>query len=346
MRALKYLAALQIPAAVVLSFWLPGWWSFFAVFFVYGLIPIADQLLPKTEANMSQAEEAVARAEPLYDVMLYLFVPLQVGILVAYLYAMASGLWSPVEMVGGTLAMGISSAVLGINLAHELGHRTTRFERGLAKALLLTTLNTHFIVEHNLGHHRRVATPEDPATGRSGESVYRFVVRSMINSYRSAWFIERERRGKRQLAFWSVRNEMLQLTAIQAMALVVVGAVFGPFGLLAYVLNGLLGHVQLEVINYIEHYGLTREKRDDGRYERVQAHHSWNSNHALGRLVLFELTRHSDHHYMASRPYQVLRSLDHAPQMPAGYPAMMLLSLVPPVWFRVMDPRAERALAE
>ena len=344
MRPLKYLAAFQIPVVVWVSLLLPGWWSFLAVVHVYGLIPLLDQVLPQSEANLSAAEEEAARSDRLYDLLLYALVPIQVATLGFYLTLVAGGGLTGVELVGKTLTMGICSAVLGINLAHELGHRVNRAERWMAKTLLLTSLNMHFIVEHNLGHHKRVATEEDPASGRFGESVYRFVIRSMWFSYLSAWEIERTRRGRRGLPFWSVRNEMLQMTGIEVAALGLVAWVLGPAGLAAYVVTGVLAQMQLEIINYIEHYGLSRRRRDDGRYERVQAHHSWNSNHAFGRLVLFELTRHSDHHYQASRPYPVLRHLEGAPQMPAGYPAMMLLSLLPPVWFSVMNPLALRVV--
>lgn len=342
MRALKYLTALQIPLVVWATLALPGWWSFLTVVHVYGLIPIIDQVLPKSERNMNAVEEEAARQDRLYDLLLFLIVPIQVGLLAFYLVLLKEGGLTTVELVGNTLSMGICSATLGINLAHELGHRVTRFERFLSKTLLLTTLNMHFIIEHNLGHHKRVATHEDPATGRFGETVYRFVPRSMIQSYLSAWQIESARRRKRALPFWSLRNEMIQMTLIQVVATAIVLAWGGWVVLAGFVVTAVLAQMQLEIINYVEHYGLAREKSEDGRYERVQAHHSWNSNHAFGRLVLFELTRHSDHHYMASRPYQVLRHLDDAPQMPMGYPAMILLSLLPPVWFGVMNPRARR----
>ncbi|MFT5141967.1 MAG: alkane 1-monooxygenase [Rhodothermales bacterium] len=344
MRALKYLTAFQIPLSVWAALTLPGWWSFLAVVHVYGLVPLVDQMLPSSEKNMNEAEEEAARGDRLYDLLLVLLVPVQYALMGYYLYLMSAGSLTTLEMVGNSLSMSMASGVLGINLAHEFGHRVSRAERFLSKSLLLTTLNMHFIIEHNLGHHKRVATHDDPATGRFGENIYTFVPRSMVQSYFSAWQIERTRRAKRQLPFWSLRNEMIQMTLIQVAAL---GGVFwfgGWIAAVGYLAVSLLGQAQLEIINYVEHYGLTRRLREDGRFERVQAYHSWNSNHAFGRLILFELTRHSDHHYMASRPYQVLRHLEDAPQMPAGYPAMMLMSLIPPVWFRVMNPRAEATM--
>lgn len=344
MRSLKYLTAFQIPVLVYLSLVLPGWWSFLVVGYLYGIVPIIDELLPRSALNMSAAEEEAARTDRLYDVLLYAMVPFQVALLLVYLQGVASGGLTPVELVGNTLSMGVSNASLSINIGHELGHRASRFERFLAKTLLLTSLNLHFVIEHNLGHHKRVATDDDPASARYGQTVYTFVPRSMWLSYLSAWNIERERRAKRKLPFFSPGNEMIQSTLIQAAALGAAWAWGGWLVAVAYLASALHGQAQLEVINYIEHYGLSRGRREDGRYERVSAHHSWNSNHAFGRLLLFELTRHSDHHYQASRPYQILRDLDKAPQMPAGYPAMMVMSMFSPLWFRVMNPRAERTM--
>ncbi len=346
MRALKYLTAFQIPLVVYVSLSMSGMWSFLTLVHVYAAIPLIDQLLPSTEGNMSAVEEETARHERAYDWLLYALVPVQLALLGYYLHLVVDTALSPIELVGNTLAMGISSAVLGINLAHELGHRVSKWDRALAKILLLSSLYTHFIIEHNLGHHRRVATAEDPATSRYGQTVYGFVPRSIWLGYLSAWEIERNRRRKKLKPFWSLSNEMIQLTVLEILA---VAAVFGYGGwvaLAAFLATSLLGQAQLEIINYIEHYGLRRTRLENGRYERVHGHHSWNSNHAFGRLVLFELTRHSDHHYMGSRPYQVLRHMDNAPQLPAGYPAMILLSLVPPAWFRIMNPRVRETMME
>lgn len=346
MRSLKYFAAFQIPVVVMLSLMGAGWWSFAAVVHVYVIIPILDQLLPQSTYNMNKVEEEAARKDTLYDWMLYLLVPFQVGMLIFYLYQVAFAPLTMVELVGNTITMGISCAGLGINLGHELGHRVNKMERMLAKTLLLTTLDMHFIIEHNLGHHKRVATAEDPASAGLGEIVYAFVPKSMVLSYLSAWEIERSRRKRRNKAFWSLNNEMIQMTLIQLAALAAVYFLLSPLAALMYIVVGLIGQALLEIINYVEHYGLSRAKKESGRYERVHPHHSWNSNHAYGRLVLFELTRHSDHHFMAERPYQVLRHFDEAPQLPAGYPAMVLLTLIPPLWFHVMNPRAKAVMQE
>nr|MBP7390234.1 fatty acid desaturase [Chitinophagales bacterium] len=152
----------------------------------------------------------------------------------------------------------------------------------------------------------------------------------------SAWHLEGEMLKKQNQSFWSLHNEMLIYQFIQGAMLLAIGVVWGWKVLLFYILAATMGFLLLETVNYIEHYGLRRKKVDGAYYEKVMPIHSWNSNHPIGRIMLFELTRHSDHHYMASRKYQILRHFDHSPQMPTGYPGMMVLSLFPPIWFSVM----------
>jgi alkane 1-monooxygenase len=198
----------------------------------------------------------------------------------------------------------------------------------------------HFFIEHNRGHHKNVSTDLDPASSRYGESVYAFYGRTILGSYRSAWHLEAERLKKKQLPFWSLKNEMLVYQIIQMILIVLIGLVFGLTTLLFFIVGAFIGILLLETVNYIEHYGL-RRKLKGGSFERTMPIHSWNSNHPLGRLILLELSRHSDHHYMASRKYQILRHFDESPQMPTGYPGMLLLSLVPPLWFKVMHKRID-----
>jgi alkane 1-monooxygenase len=237
--------------------------------------------------------------------------------------------------IGITSAYGMSCGILGINAAHELGHRNKKYEQLMSKLLLLTTLYMHFFIEHNRGHHKNVSTPADPASARKGEAVYAFYLRSILGSWISAWNIEMKKLKRSKSGFWSLKNEMLMYQFIQLILLAAITILFGFNTLLWFVIGAIIGILLLETVNYIEHYGLQRKKKGDS-YERTLPVHSWNSNHPVGRLVLLELSRHSDHHYIASRKYQVLRHFDDSPQMPAGYPAMMLLSLIPPVWFSVM----------
>jgi alkane 1-monooxygenase len=235
--------------------------------------------------------------------------------------------------------MGMICGVLGINVAHELGHRPKPIERFMAKLLLATSLYMHFYIEHNKGHHRNVGTSADGATARRNESLYAFWFRTIIRSFRSAWQItEKELRRKKQNV-WSLKNEILVMLIVQALLCAIIVVVFSLFTLLCFLAAAFMGILLLETVNYIEHYGLYRNKVNEFRYEDVEPEHSWNSDHVLGRLVLFELTRHSDHHYEPAKHYQLLNSMKGASQLPAGYPAMMLLSLFPPMWFLVMNSR-------
>jgi alkane 1-monooxygenase len=233
--------------------------------------------------------------------------------------------------------MGLLCGAFGINVAHELGHRVNKFEQFLAKMLLLTSLYMHFFIEHNKGHHKHVATASDPSTAKYNQSLYAFWPQTLMGTYKSAWKIAKEELEKKGKSWFSINNEMLLFQLIQVAFVLGIYLIFGLSVALFFLIAALLGVLLLETVNYIEHYGLTRNETENHQFERVQPHHSWNSNHIIGRLMLFELSRHSDHHYLASRKYQVLRSFDNAPQMPTGYPGMILLSLAPPIWFKVMN---------
>ncbi len=291
---------------------------------------------------MTAAEEELAKNDPTYDILLYGIVILQYVMLVKFLFSMTDPGLSLIDTAGRIWVMGLLCGVFGINVGHELGHRVNIFEQTLAKALLLTSLYMHFFTEHNKGHHKRVATPEDPSSARYGEMIYTFYFRTIIFSYLSAWHIANEELRKKGKSVFSLNNEMILFHLIQALLLVIIYWKFGGLITLYFTAAACIGILLLETVNYIEHYGLQRKSTGEGKYERAMPEHSWNSDHVIGRLMLFELSRHSDHHYMASRKYQVLRHHDHSPQMPTGYPGMMLLSLVPPLWFRVMNQKIKK----
>ncbi len=314
--------------------------AYAAVFVLFVLIPLIELFTKGSTDNLSKIAEELAKENKVYDWMLYGLVPLQYLILIYFLFQVSIESLSLSYKIGATTAYGIACGILGINAAHELGHRPTKHEQLMSKLLLLTTLYMHFFIEHNRGHHKNVSTDLDPASSRYGESVYAFYGRTILGSYRSAWHLEAERLKKKQLPFWSLKNEMLVYQIIQMILIVLIGLVFGLTTLLFFIVGAFIGILLLETVNYIEHYGL-RRKLKGGSYERTMPIHSWNSNHPLGRLILLELSRHSDHHYMASRKYQILRHFDESPQMPTGYPGMLLLSLVPPLWFKVMHKRID-----
>lgn len=341
-RLFKYFSPITVYLLAFLSFSLHGWYSWLPMLYAWVFIPILELLLPPDERNLNKAEEEMAKADRRYDYLLYFFVALQFVALGFFLYQMklADSL-SSWELAGHIGSMGLLCGTFGINIGHELGHRNNRFEQGLSRLSLMSSLYMHFFIEHNKGHHKHVATPEDPSSARLNEPIYLFFFRTIVFSYLSAWKIANAEMKKRQLPVWHWRNEMIQAHVAQ---LLFVGLIFVYSGIVVtayFLLSAMIGILLLETVNYIEHYGLQRKPGMNGQYERAQPHHSWNSNHVLGRLLLFELSRHSDHHYLASRKYQILQHHAEAPQLPTGYPGSMLLSLVPPLWFRVMHKRIQ-----
>lgn len=340
-REIKYLSGYTIPATAVLAIWKPEYFAFLTLIYAFVVIPLLEQWLPVHTGNFSEAQEKEVLKDRMYDIVLYLSVPIQWGIIGFFLVQVSSSSYTTLQLIGMITATGICSGVLGINVAHELGHRSMQYEKAMAWLLLLSSLYMHFYVEHNRGHHRYVATPEDPATARKNESLYTFWLRSIVGSYFSAWRIQIDLLRKDGRAFLSIHNQMLIFQLTQVGLLVTIGLLFGLNALFLFLPTAFMGILLLETINYIEHYGLSRKEKSPGMYEKVLPSHSWNSNYTLGRIMLFELTRHADHHYKASRKYQVLRHFDDSPQLPAGYPAMMLLSTIPPLWFKVMNPRID-----
>ncbi|PCJ83811.1 MAG: alkane 1-monooxygenase [Flavobacteriales bacterium] len=341
-RILKYCSILTGPLVGIVSLTQYGLWTWALPLYAFALVPLVEFLSKGSEKNMSEAEEEAAKSDPWYDYLLYFMVPLQYVMMAVFLFYIIEPELTWFEITGKVLAFGISCAALGINVGHELGHRATRHERFMAKTLLLSTLYMHFIIEHNRGHHKRVATNEDPASAKYGEIIYLFWFKSVIFGFISAWKLEAARLKKNGKPFFSIHNEMIRFQFIQ---LLLVGSIYAIFGLKAtvcFMICALIGILVLETINYIEHYGLRRKKTGENTYERTLPIHSWNSNHPFGRIMLFELTRHSDHHYKASRKYQILRHFDEAPLMPTGYPGMMMLSLIPPLWFYVMHSHIEK----
>lgn len=345
-RACLFLLALIGPLLGLAGLLGHGLWSWAFPLYGFVLVPMADALLPARHGSYSEEEEAASLREPLFDWIVYSIVPIHWGLLVLFFFTINEPGLTSWEVAGRIATMGMLCGVYGINVAHELGHRAKSSERNMARALLLTSLYMHFIVEHNRGHHRHVGTPKDPATARRGETLYLFWFRTVPFSWLSAWNIETERLRKAGQGVWSYQNEMLRYSALQLLLCIAVWWAFGAFTLLAFLAAAGIGVLLLETVNYIEHYGLMRVARADGSYGRVQYAHSWNSDHPLGRIVLFELTRHSDHHHTASKKYQVLEGMAEGAQLPTGYPGMMLMSLVPSLWKAVVHPRLDRLRAQ
>jgi alkane 1-monooxygenase len=337
MSPFMYLFAVVPGALALASIWLGGAWLLMTPLFVFVLVPVVELFLKGTEANADAAADAARRKSGLFDAVLYTVVPLHFAILGSLLWVTSTGDLAVWELVASAATAGISCGAYGLNVGHELGHRKGGFHRAVSKALNLSTIYGHFYIEHNRGHHARVATPEDPASAREGQWLPAFWLRSVTGGWRSAWRIEAERLERKGQRVVSWDNEMVRLQVAQVLVLVAVFGLAGPAAGAAFVIAGVAGILLLETVNYVEHYGLQRERLPNGRYERVRPAHSWNSNRPFGRALLFDLTRHADHHAYPARPYAVLRHFDDAPQLPTGYPGMILLALVPPLYIWVMD---------
>jgi alkane 1-monooxygenase len=340
-RFLKYLTVFSLPATVYLSFMSSGIITYFPVLFFFAFVPILELCFDSVASNLKGAKKEEVKNARIYDFLLYMVLPIQYGFLFLFLINVQDIGLNLVDRIGMISSMGLMCGVLGINIGHELGHRVEKFDRAIGELLLLSSLNTHFLPYHNVGHHKNVATPKDPATARKGEPVFTFWIRSNFSSYQQAWVIEMNRLKKFNQSFFSFHNRMLIYHFAQLSLLITIFLIFGVAALLSFLAAASFGVLLLETVNYIEHYGLLRNVNDHGIYERVKPWHSWNSDHMIGRVILFELSRHSDHHYLASKKYQILDSFEESPQMPTGYPGMMLLSLVPPLWFKVMNPRVD-----
>lgn len=313
-------------------------WLFTPTLILYGLVPILDRMIGEDRSNPSEQDVAALEADRYYRWIVYLSIPLVYLTLAASAwYAVSADLsWYGYLAIGA--AMGWTSGA-GINAGHELGHKKTRVERLLAKFALAPSGYGHFNIEHNRGHHRDVATPEDSASSRLGEGYYRFMRREIPGAFRRAWGLEAARLDRKGAIRWSLQNEIVQaglITVLTWSALVVwLGAGVIPFILI----QAVFGYSLLSSANYVEHYGLLRQKLASGRFERPEPRHSWNSNHVLSNILLYQLQRHADHHAHPTRRYQALRHFEEAPQLPSGYFGMFLVAFVPPLWFRMMDPR-------
>lgn len=315
-----------------------AWMLWLPVVLFYVLLPLADFVFGEDRSNPPESAMAALDADPYYRVIAWMMVPL---LWIAFVFA--AWFVARHDLPGhGLLAMVIATGVIGgfcINIGHELGHKRAPFERWLGKLVLAPTWYGHFHVEHNRGHHRDVATPDDPASSRLGESIWQFLPREMPGALRRAWRLESERMQSLGHSRFSLHNDIVQ-TSLISLALWTVLVGWLGVGILPYlVAASFWANFQLTSANYIEHYGIARKRLPSGRHEPCRPEHSWNSNHIVSNWALFHLQRHSDHHANATRRYQCLRHFDEAPQLPTGYFGMFLLAYVPPLWFRVMNPR-------
>jgi alkane 1-monooxygenase len=337
MKWYAYFLPLSFYFCSLLAFHASGIWAYSTLLFAFGVIASLELILKPNIAN--RVDEEMAAKNPVYRFLMIFFVGLNWLTLLYFFYIMRFDEMDNVTYFGRIVCMGLLCGVFGINIGHELGHHKSEFDRAVAKFSLLSSLYMHFYVEHNKGHHKHVATEHDPASARINEPIYLFYLRSIYGSFLSAWRIENKDCSKKYGSWLTPKNEMVQLMLIQGVFVFLIYLWGGMEVLIPFLLSALIGILLLESVNYIQHYGLSRELKASGQYERTQVYHSWDCHYPLGRMILFELTRHSDHHYLASRPYQIMRFHAEAPCLPFGYPSSILLALIPPLWFRVMNKR-------
>jgi alkane 1-monooxygenase len=338
-----WLLGIVVPLAPFLAWGLValtgfgGFWLLGPVL-VFVAFPLLDEAIGMDPTNPPDSVLKWLEGDPYYRWCTYLFIPVQYAGLLLACWLWSSGGLSALEGVCLALTMGVVGGI-AINTAHELGHKRASAERWLSRVALAQTGYGHFFIEHNRGHHVRVATPEDPASARLGESFWAFLPRAVAGSLRSAWGIEAVRLDRLGASHWTLRNDILSAWAMTVALYAGLAIAFGPVVLPYLLVQAVVGFSLLEVVNYLEHYGLLRRRREDGRYERCLPEHSWNSNNVASNVLLYHLQRHSDHHANPTRRYQALRHVEEAPQLPTGYAGMIVLAWVPPLWRRVMDPR-------
>lgn len=349
LKKIGFFAAFILPGLVIAGSYLGGLGFWLPVVFVFAVLPVIDYLLGLDTHNVPAAQQKVVGEEFFYRIVTYVWVYVQFGFLIWAGWFIISGqLTAPLEWAGFTISFSLVTGGIGITVAHELGHKKTALERWYSQALLLTVSYMHFYIEHNRGHHVYVATPEDPATARAGENFYRFWIRSVFGGWHHAWKLERDSRLRKKQRVWAISNPMLLFAFLQLLFIggftVAFSALAGKFIMalpIFLVVQSILAFTLLELVNYVEHYGILRRQLASGHFERVNPLHSWNASHMVSNFFLFQLQRHSDHHYNAIKRYQVLDHYDESPQLPFGYPTMILIALVPPFWFSMMNTRLE-----
>ena len=329
-----------IGAVVLAAYWQTqaGWLLWVAFVLVHAVLPVLDWMFGEDASNPPDSALQALENDRYYSWVLYAFVPIQIGVTIggAAMIAMLDMGW--VDILGLAISVGVINGI-AINTAHELGHKKDKLDRWLARISLAPTFYGHFYVEHNRGHHKNVSTPADPATSRFGETFWAFWPRTVVGSLRSAWHLEAERLQRFGKGVWSADNENLQSWALSVLLFGGVLLAFGTVVLPYLLIQAVYGFSLLEVVNYLEHYGLLRRKNPDGRYERCLPEHSWNSNHTVTNLFLYHLQRHSDHHANPTRKYQTLRHFEDSPQLPSGYAGMITLAYLSPLWFALMNKR-------
>lgn len=347
LRKFGFLSAFLLPLIAIASWYQGSWWNYYTAGFVFIVITIIDLIVGTDTRNVPADAQPSVSDDRYYRFITYSWVYVQIAFVIwgCVVISQAPSLKIS-EWIGFILGFSLVTGGIGITVAHELGHKKSSLERFYSKTILMTVCYMHFYIEHNRGHHVTVATPEDPASARKNENFYQFWLRSVFGGYAHAWKLESDRLLRIQKSKWSIRNNMIWFTLLPIVfgisITLVLSFIYDRFcweALAFFFAQSVGAFTLLELVNYIEHYGIVRKRLSSGHYERVNPLHSWNASHLVSNFFLFQLQRHSDHHANAIKRYQVLDHFDESPQLPFGYPAMILIALVPPLWFALMNPR-------
>lgn len=343
-KRLGFLFVFVVPALMPAAAWLgarmgmQNLMAWFPLFFLFVLLPLADYALGHDSHNPDGKANASLEHDAWFKGMTLAALPAQLGVLAWSGWHVVHAEFNVAGTLGWMLSQGIVGGILAINVAHELIHKDTTLER-TAGGVLLTSVGYHgFKIEHVRGHHVHVSTPEDASSARFGQSLWHFLPRAFLRNTANAWELEATRMASRGKRWWSPDNELIRWSLLWLLLATGFFIWLGTMGLAFFVAQGVLAAGALEIINYIEHYGLERRRLASGRYERTTHLHSWNSDYLLSNLLLFHLQRHSDHHETPRRRYQVLLHHTDSPQLPGGYASMFLLAMCPPLWFRIVNP--------
>jgi alkane 1-monooxygenase len=332
---MKYLIAYILPLSCMAGILWQGVWSWAAFVIAFVIIPIGDFFSPTIIDHLSTQEKEKKNKNPYYDWIVLLNIPLLYFLLYLFLSEMNTTPLRSFEKLGQILSMGTILGGFGINLGHELGHRKGWLHQIGACLLLLPNLYLHFTNVHNIWHHKWVATPMDPASAPKGMTLYRFLWNSISGNYLKGWELENIRIKRNGLPAWHNKMWMDSLLILSYLFSILI--LFSLKAMIMVIFAAIIGILLLESVNYVEHYGLRRKQLVNGRFEPVSNSHSWNSDHALGRIFLYELVLHTDHHMHASKKYQILEHVKGSPQLPYGYPSSIILAILPPIWFKIMD---------
>ena len=343
MKILPFSLPYLVPLSMIASYLCGYWWTLQAMAWIPLIVAVLDMFVGLDTLNPTNVEAENLSHIAASRLVLYLWLPVQTALIVCGLLMVTEESLTMTDrvylIVSAGMVIGMTNGTFGVAVAHELMHRPGWFEQRLAELLMAMVSYTHFCIEHVHGHHNNVGMTKDPATARFGESFYTFYPRTVLGGLMSAWKLEVARLRRFGVHIASFHNRMLRYFVTLIVTYAVIGQVFGWLGVTFFAVQSVVGFSILELINYVEHYGLTRREIVPGRYERVTHRHAWNSNHRISNWLLFNVGRHSDHHHQAGRCYPALRHADDAPQLPASYFAMFALALLPPLWRHVMDPQ-------